>query len=391
MPLLEEPEYFRLHVDGEKVIDVELDIGYNHRGIEKLCEEKTYDQVAFVIERICGICSTSHPIAYVQAVEDVSEIPVPPRALYIRTVIAELERLHSHLLWLGLAGHFIGYNTVFMWAWKYREAICDILERVTGNRQSYAMLKVGGVRRDITDEERENILKEMDVLIPKLDMFLGAVSDDPVLHARLKGVGVLPKQDAIDYCALGPTGRASGLNIDVRKDEPYAAYDKLDWDIAVVEEGDVFAKAAVRLIEMFESVKMIKQAMLEMPEGDVDSNPTDVPPGEGISYGHRFVTSRKSRVAALPVGYADGYYRLLSNRGEVLIRGRRAPVVGTVCMDWILVDVTDLPDVQVSDQVTLLGQDGNEIVTAEEWADKVGSITYEVFCNISKRVPRVYL
>ena len=282
MPLLEEPEYFRLHVDGEKVIDVDLDIGYNDRGIEKLCEEKTYDQVTFVIERICGICSTSHPIAYVQAVEDVADIPVPPRALYIRTVIAELERLHSHLLWLGLAGHFIGYNTVFMWAWKYREAICDILERVTGNRQSYAMLKVGGVRRDIADEERENILKEMDVLIPKLDMFLGAVSDDPVLHARLKGVGILPKQDAIDYCALGPTGRASGIPIDVRKDEPYAAYDKLDWDIAVVEEGDVFAKAAVRLIEMFESVKMIKQALLELPEGEIDSNPTDVPPGEGI-------------------------------------------------------------------------------------------------------------
>ena len=117
----------------------------------------------------------------------------------------------------------------------------------------------------------------------------------------------------------------------------------------------------------------------------------DVPPGEGISYGHRFITSRQSRVAAIPVGYADGYNRLLTNRGEVLIRGRRAPVVGTVCMDWILLDVTDLPDVQVSDQVTLLGRDGDDIITAVEWADKVGSITYEVFCNISKRVPRIYL
>ncbi len=115
----------------------------------------------------------------------------------------------------------------------------------------------------------------------------------------------------------------------------------------------------------------------------------DVPAGEGISYGHRFVTSKPSRLAAIPVGYADGYNRLLTNRGEVLIGGRRAPVVGTVCMDWILIDVTDLPDVQVGDQVTLLGRDGDDIITAEEWADKVGSITYEVFCNISKRVPRV--
>lgn len=116
----------------------------------------------------------------------------------------------------------------------------------------------------------------------------------------------------------------------------------------------------------------------------------DLPPGAGISYGHRFVTARHTRIAAIPVGYADGYNRLLTNQGEVLIHGRRAPVAGTVCMDWILVDVTHLQDVQVGDPVTLLGRDGDEVITAEEWAGKVGSITYEVFCNISKRVPRVF-
>ncbi len=281
MPLLEEPEFFRLHVEGETVVDVDLDIGYNHRGIEKLCEEKTYEQVCFVIERICGICSTSHPIAYVQAVEDAGDIPVPPRALYIRTIIAELERIHSHLLWLGLAGHFLGYNTVFMWGWKYREIICDILERITGNRQSYAMMKVGGVKRNISDKEREKAIKDLEALIPKLDMFLGAVSDDPVLHARLKGVGILPKQAAIDYCALGPLARGSGLAIDVRKDEPYAAYSELDWNIIVQEEGDVFAKAVVRVLEMYESAKIIRQAIENMPEGEIDSNPESVPAGQG--------------------------------------------------------------------------------------------------------------
>ena len=117
----------------------------------------------------------------------------------------------------------------------------------------------------------------------------------------------------------------------------------------------------------------------------------DIPPGEGVSYGHRFVAARRSRIAAVPVGYADGYNRLLTNRGDVLIHGRRAPVAGTVCMDWILVDVTDLPNVQVGDRVTLLGRDGDALITAEEWADKVGTITYEVFCSISKRVPRVYV
>lgn len=117
----------------------------------------------------------------------------------------------------------------------------------------------------------------------------------------------------------------------------------------------------------------------------------DVPAGEGISYAHRFVTRRPSRLAAVPVGYADGYNRLLTNRGDVLIRGRRAPVAGTVCMDWILVDVTAIPDVAVGDRVTLLGRDGDECITALEWADKIGTITYEVFCNISKRVPRVFV
>ena len=282
MPLLEEPEFFRLHVEGETVVDVDLDIGYNHRGIEKLCEEKSYDQVTFVIERICGICSTSHPIAYVQAVEDAGNIPVPPRALYIRTIIAELERIHSHLLWIGLAGHFLGYNTVFMWGWKYREGICDILERITGNRQSYAMMKPGGVKRDIADEEREKTIKELDNLIPKIDLFRGAFTDDPVLHARLKGVGILPKQDAIDYCALGPLARGSGLAIDVRKDEPYAAYADFDWDIIVQEEGDVFAKAIVRVLEIYESIKIIQQALEKLPDGEIDSKPETVPVGVGL-------------------------------------------------------------------------------------------------------------
>ena len=117
----------------------------------------------------------------------------------------------------------------------------------------------------------------------------------------------------------------------------------------------------------------------------------DIPPGGGVSYGHRFVAMRQSRIAAIPVGYADGYNRLLTNRGDVLIHGCRAPIAGTVCMDWILADVTDIPEVQIGDRVTLLGRDGNEMISAEEWADKVGSITYEVFCGISKRVPRVYV
>ena len=281
-PLQEEPEFYKLVVDGEKVIDVDVRIGYNHRGIEKLSESKSYDQSIFLVERICGICSSSHPMACCQALEDIGGIEVPERALYIRTICQELERLHSHMLWLGLAGHFIGYNTVFMWAWKYREPICDIMETVTGNRQNYAMHKVGGVRRDIEKEHVPYILNRLDEFIKHITMLKGAVLDDPVLHARLKGVGVLTKEKAIDYAAIGPVARASDVDIDVRRDHSYGAYDRVKWNVVTQKEGDVFAKAVVRILEMFESVGIIRQCLDRMPSGPIESNPKDIPPGEGI-------------------------------------------------------------------------------------------------------------
>jgi membrane-bound hydrogenase subunit alpha len=281
-PLQEEPEFFRLHVEGEKVVKLDIDIGYNHRGVEKLAESKSWDQVVFLVERICGICSTSHPAASVLAMEDLAEIEAPERAQYIRTVICELERIHSHLLWLGLAGHFLGYNTVWMWSWKYREIVCDIFEKVTGNRQSYAMFKVGGVRRDIQEADIPWIRSSLEKLKPALDMFKGAVMDDPVLHARTKGIGVLTPKQAKDYCVVGPIARASGVTIDVRKDNPYFAYGWVKWDRVVLQEGDVFAKAAIRILEMYESIKIIEQCLNQMKTGPIDMKVKELPPGEGI-------------------------------------------------------------------------------------------------------------
>ena len=281
-PLQEEPELFRLEVDGETVVDIGVELGFNHRGIEKISEGKTFDQGPFLVERICGICSTSHPIAYVQAVEDIAGIQVPERALYIRSVIAELERLHSHLLWVGLAGHFLGYNTLFMWAWKYREPILDVCEELTGNRNNYAMMKVGGVRRDIDRARIPGVLKRLEELVPKLQMLAGAVVDDPVLHARLKGVGILTAEAVRDYGALGPTARGSGVAIDVRRDEPYAAYDRVSWDVVTQPGADVFARAVVRVLECFESVKIVRECLEQMPEGEIDARVKEIPPGEGI-------------------------------------------------------------------------------------------------------------
>lgn len=283
-PLQEEPEFFTLTVEGEKVVGIDVNVGYNHRGIEKLSESKTFDQSTFLVERICGICSTSHPFAFTKAVEDIIPVEVPERAEFIRTIIAEGERIHSHLLWLGLAGHFLGYNTVFMWAWKLREEILDVMEILSGNRNNYAMFKPGGVRRDIKAEDIPGVIKKIDSIVPTCVMLKKAVIDDPVLHARTKGIGILSKADAINYSALGPTSRASGVARDVRKDSPYGVYDKIDWQMIVTQNGDVFDKAVVRILETFESIKIIKHCLLNLPKGKIDLNIKDIPPGEGIGH-----------------------------------------------------------------------------------------------------------
>jgi membrane-bound hydrogenase subunit alpha len=283
-PLQEEPELFKLFCDGEIVKDIKWETGYNHRGIEKLSESKTYEQVFFLVERICGICSTSHPFAFANAVEEIAGVEITDRAKYIRSIIGELERIHSHLLWVGLAGHFLGYNTVFMWAWKYREPILDLFEMITGNRNSYAMFKVGGVRRDIESSKIPVIRKIMNDFKRKNDLLTGAVMDDPVIHARTKGVGILTRQDILDYAAVGPTARASGLAIDVRKDDPYAAYPLVNWKVITAEAGDVFAKAEVRLLEMYESISIIEQCLQGLEktrEGDINVIVKEIPEGYG--------------------------------------------------------------------------------------------------------------
>jgi membrane-bound hydrogenase subunit alpha len=283
-PLQEEPELFKLFCDGEIVKDIKWETGYNHRGIEKLSESKSYDQVFFLVERICGICSTSHPFAFANAVEEIAGLEVPDRAKYIRTIIAELERIHSHLLWVGLAGHFLGYNTVFMWAWKYREPVLDLFEMITGNRNSYAMFKVGGVRRDIENNKIPAIRKVLDEVKKKTDLLTGAIMDDPVIHARTKGVGILTRQDILDYAAVGPTARASGVAIDIRKDDPYAAYPLVNWKVITAKDGDVFAKAEVRLLELIESVSIIEQCLhglTNLKEGDIEVIVKNIPAGYG--------------------------------------------------------------------------------------------------------------
>lgn len=283
-PLLEEAEYFELKVDGETVVDIDLEIGWMHRGHEFISESKTFTQSIFLVERICGICSTSHPLALVHAIEDIDNIEIPLRARYIRTLIGELERIHSHLLWIGLAGHFIGYDTLWMWAWKYREPILQMFEMITGNRNHYGMMRVGGVARDVDPVIIPKLLEDLDIVDKKMVMIAGAAKDDPVLRSRLKNVGILTHQAAVDLCAVGPTARASGIAIDVRKDDPTDAYDLVDFNMIVKKNGDVYDKLVVRVLETLESTKIVRQCLekLKVVQGAILNDVKEVSAGEGI-------------------------------------------------------------------------------------------------------------
>ncbi|MCS7139452.1 MAG: nickel-dependent hydrogenase large subunit [Candidatus Nezhaarchaeota archaeon] len=282
-PTFKEPELFKLYVDGEDIVDVDIRLGFMHRGVEYLAQKMTVQQVVFLVERICGICSTSHPISFCQAVEEAMGLEVPDRARYIRTLIGELERIHSHMLWAGVALHLIGYDTLFMYFWRYREPVCELFEELTGNRQHYAMLCPGGVRRDVDLKKmKPKILKVMKEVKEAMTRLADAVARDKLVKMRMEGVGVLTKQDAIKYCVVGPTARGSGLKIDVRVDEPYAAYKDLGVDVKVMSEGDVLARTLVRALETIESTEIVERCVDAMPNGPIKAEFDKYPIAEGI-------------------------------------------------------------------------------------------------------------
>ena len=262
-PALIEGIYFRIKVRGEEITDADIKPGFIHRGIMRLAEHRDYWRNIYLVERVCGICSHSHPTAYCNTLELLGGIDLPDRARYIRTLIAELERIHSHLLWLGVAGHLIGFYTLFMLAWRDREQVQDILEMISGNRCHYAMNTIGGARRDISKEMIPKIEKKLDILEDATKKFIDIACDQPVVLARLEDVGVLDTPTAKEVGATGPTARGSSWKIDVRWSDSYAAYgpDYTSWDVVVEPGGDVWARTLVRLKELLVSVSICRQCL----------------------------------------------------------------------------------------------------------------------------------
>jgi Ni,Fe-hydrogenase III large subunit/Ni,Fe-hydrogenase III component G len=284
-PTLEEQAYFRLYVEGEEIVGSDYRGFYAHRGIEKLTETVLdYNQVPFIAERICGICGFVHSATYCMAVESAAGIEIPPRAKYIRSMMLEFERIHSHLLWLGLAVHYLGFDTVLMQTWRIREPIMWLAEQVTGNRKTYGMNLVGGVRRDIDADVTEKILKALDKMEAETKELVSAAVEDNSLKMRLQNVGTLSKEEARKICVVGPTARASGVAIDTRKDHPYLAYPDLNFDISVQESCDIWGRTLVRAEEIFTSISIVRQLIEKMPAGDIMADVGPIPPWrEGIA------------------------------------------------------------------------------------------------------------
>jgi len=283
-PALKEPLGFRFRVEGERVLETHIRMGYVHRGIERACQERTYIQDLYLVERICGICSHIHTTAFCQGVEELLGVEVPRRALYIRTIVCELERIHSHMLWLGVLGRDAGFETLFMYTWRDRETVLDILEEISGNRINHAVNTIGGVRIDFTQAHIESILKRLDYLEEQAHYYLGLVTTESTFVARTHGVGYLSREDGRALCVVGPTTRASGVDRDVRRDDPYAAYEELPFEVVTASEGDALARTVVRVKEVIESVRMVRYALHNLPQGEVRVRVRRrVPPGEVIS------------------------------------------------------------------------------------------------------------
>jgi NADH-quinone oxidoreductase subunit D len=285
-PALKEPEYFKLILEGEKIVQVIPRIGYVHRGLEKAAEARPWMQNMYMFERTCGICSFVHSLCYGQAVEELTSFQVPRRAKFIRLIVAELERIHSHLLWVGLMGHWAGFETLFMWVWNDRELVLDIVEAIAGNRVHKSMNALCGVRKDMPEGMEERIVERMKYIVDRAHYYRSIIDTEETMVVRTQKVGSKVSQETVQkLCTVGPMARYVGLRQDVRLNDPYAAYDEVPFDIVTRKEGDVQALLRLRLDELIASANMVSYAVKNIPPGPFRVRiPNIIPAGEHSSH-----------------------------------------------------------------------------------------------------------
>lgn len=278
-PALKEPVMFTFELDGERVKKADFAPGKAHRGVEWMGWRRNCVQVVYLAERICGICGITHSVSFSRAVEQVAGLEVPARAHYIRSIVGELERIHSHLLWAGVAAHELGFDSLFYLTWQVREKVMDLLEYICGNRVHYGIMQIGGANRDITPDQFPTIHAALDYFEAHYDKLAKLFLEDKTVKMRTRDIGVLTHDEAMKLCAVGPVARASGVKKDVRQDHPYAAYA----DVEVVAQtpdmvtgeirGDCYDRIIVRLLEVKQAIVLTRQFIEMMPEGPILAEP----------------------------------------------------------------------------------------------------------------------
>lgn len=278
-PVLPEPIHLDLVLEDETVIEAIPSIGYVHRGLESLVTKKDFNEMVYVTERICGICSFMHGMGYCNALEQIMQVEVPRRAEYLRTIWCEMSRLHSHLLWLGLLADAFGFESLFMQSWRLREKILDMFEISTGGRVIFSVNKIGGVLKDMPADMLASFVDNLNNMEKELRETTKIFLEDYTVRTRLEGVGILTKEDAVRRGAVGPMMRASGIAVDMRK-TGYAAYDDIDFEVITSDVGDSMARCKVRIGEIFQSIEIIRQAVAKIPDGEIAAAVKGNPDGE---------------------------------------------------------------------------------------------------------------
>ncbi len=268
-PVLPEPLHLDLVVEDEKVIEAVPQIGFIHRGLEKLVETRDYNQFIYVAERICGICAFGHSMGYAETIESLMNVEIPKRAEYLRVIWHELSRIHSHILWLGLAADAFGFESLFMHCWRLRERVLDLFEQTTGGRVIFSVVKVGGVTRDIDAATLAHMRDVLNGLKDEYNQIVNTLLTDSSVKSRLVGVGYISHEDALAQSIVGPFARASNVNYDVRMLGNGGYGELSDFQPVLATEGDCYARVKVRCQEVLQSIGIIDEMISKIPNGDI--------------------------------------------------------------------------------------------------------------------------
>lgn len=298
-PVLPEPIHLDLVIEDEKVIEAIPSIGFVHRGLETLVHKKEFTEYVYIAERICGICSYIHGMSYCMGIEELMKVEIPNRAKYLRTIWSELARMHSHFLWLGLTADAFGFESLFMQSWRIREKILDILESTTGGRIIFSVNQIGGVLKDIDSSMLQQMLLDLEEVETELEVMAKTFLNNSTVNNRLKDVGILTKEQAFEYATVGPFMRASGIARDMRQLN-YMAYQDLEFEPIISQQGDSYARCEVRIHEIFQSIDLIRQAIGKIPTGEI------AVPVKGVPDGEIFIRTEQPRGEALYYICGDG-------------------------------------------------------------------------------------